>query len=591
MNKITFLLLTAGLAVASYAAEFSEESLIKALETGYNSFLEPPRKSYNKSDMDEKEKLIKSLGLSYDENLFKNKITADDYKITTKFNVSGSFKASELSLEELNNLFGAWKKMIQDGKINADFTPEKMILKISEMIFKSDTISIEKLNVIFKHQSELVDQMIASKMSIDPNKLVNCLTSIISDSTNLSKKQLELVFEQYDVLFNKFDINNDKYIKSSTEGLNTILASIKTKIEKANIFQEKTDSNIEFAISYDKNIGWVKDTIKDPYIKQAREFLYFDSKLWSAWRKIFESKPKPVEKIGYKVPNGKFIFEVWTPENKEQKENLLAELEFAKSKGYIGVVVMWDGTSDYKELVKIQEEIRSRGLKIWLGFSPYKGYIENNKVIVNKDGKKYTKHETSMSTFVEPIYYKEGLKALAVNSEAFLMGWRRTSLHHNTQNVEWQNYTMGALRDGNPKIGFIGEFYYGENGYHPYYHYGQYANYRENYDAVLVVNYGYISVNPKWAIATARRYVGIEPQLVCVIQGVKPGYITYSDRHITTKKRTKEQYMRINELLEKRFLKAGFDAVCGLTGDGLNSEIAPDNMCMSCNRNPSKEKF
>lgn len=38
MNKITFLLLTAGLAVTSYAAEFSEESIEKANLTGDESF-------------------------------------------------------------------------------------------------------------------------------------------------------------------------------------------------------------------------------------------------------------------------------------------------------------------------------------------------------------------------------------------------------------------------------------------------------------------------------------------------------------------------------------------------------------------------
>lgn len=503
--------------------------------------MEPARTSYNNSDIDKKSLLIKSLGLSYDSSMFANKIFTDDYVIKTKFNIAGSFKASELSLEELDNLFNAWKKMIKDGEINTKFTPEKMIIKISEMIFKSDTISFEKLDAILKHQSELVDKMIATNITVDPNKIINGLTSILTDSTNLSNKQIELVFEQYDILFKKFDISGKNYNENAMNNLKEILASIKTNTTGADSFKNQADANMSYAMPDDKNIGWVKDYIKDPYVKVSREFTLFDSKLWSAWRKVFDSKPKPVEKIGYKVPNGKFIFEVWTPENDEQKENLLAELEFAKSKGYIGVVVMWDGTSDYNKLVKIQEEIKDRGLKIWLGFSTYKGYIDN-KVKVDKNGKSYYFNEISKSTFVEPLYYKEGLKALAVNSEAFLMGWRRTSLHHNTQNVEWQNYTMGALREGNPKIGFIGEFYYGENGYHPYYHYGQYANYRENYDAVLVVNYGYISVNPKWAIANARKYVGQNPQLICVIQGVRPGYITNSEKYNSKEKNKRTIY-------------------------------------------------
>jgi hypothetical protein len=56
-------------------------------------------------------------------------------------------------------------------------------------------------------------------------------------------------------------------------------------------------------------------------------------------------------------------------------------------------------------------------------------------------------------------------------------------------------------------------------------------------------------------------------QYVCLIQGVTALYLKdYPGK----KKRTRAQYRRINQLLEKRFLRAGFNAVAGMSGDGIN---------------------
>ena len=596
MKKIFYTFLATSVCCSMFGAELHPDDVKAAIEQNRIALLEnarPARTEYNKEDLAKKEVLIKSLGLSYDKKIFNPNFSISDYSIDIKYTAENGFVAEKMSLDELDKLFSAWKNMVKDGKITTAFTPDKMIINIAEMIFKSENIDMEKLTFILDKQNELIDQMLASNVSIDISKVINGLTNILMNAVNLSEEQVELVFAQYEKLFDKVDVDSDTYNKDAFNALRAIVqttTSINTSVEG---YTARAKQNAEYVSFTDPNQKWVKETIKDPYIWHAEEYINFDSELWAAWRKIFESKPEPVKKIGYKVPQKcKFVFEVWMPSNSAEKENLIKELDFMKSRGYIGVVTMWDGKSNYKELVSLQEEIKAKGFRIWLGFSPYKGQTHPTKI--NKEGKRVSVSELSMSTFVEPVYYREGLKALAVNSEAFLMGWRRTSIHLNTQNEEWQNYTMRALRDGNPEIGFIGEFYYGENGNHPYgnlYVYGQYANYRENYDAVLLVNYGYISVNPKWAIATARRVVGQEPQLVCVIQGIGPGYISRPEYVKKTKKRTIAQYRRINELLENRFLRAGFDAVCGLAGDGLNAPIYPDDMSLSTNHKPSEEKF
>ena len=601
MKKFIFTIIAASVGYSMFATELNQEDVDRLLMWGLSiDNARPARTEYNEADLVKKEALIKSLGLSYDGKIFDPNFSASDYSVDIEyvaekgFTSRKGFTAEKMSMDELDRLFSAWSRMIKNGKITTAFTSEKMIVNIAEMIFKSESIDLDKLNFILNKQNDLVDQMIASNVSFDMGKVINGLTNILTSAVNLSKEQVELVFTQYERMFDKVDVDSDTYNKDALMVIKSIIQTTASINASLRGYDKQAMLNAELVRFSDPNQKWVSETIKDPYLCHAEEYANFDSKLWAAWRRVFESKPAPVKKIGYKVPkDGRFVFEVWTPKNQEEKENLMKELDFMKSRGYIGVVTMWDGKSNYKDLVSLQKEIKDKGFRIWLGFSTYEG--ECHPMKVNKTtGDTIRVGEISVSTFVEPVYYREGLKALAANSEAFLMGWRRTSLHHNTQNVEWQNYTMNALRDGNPEIGFIGEFYYGENGSHPYgdfYTYGQYANYRDNYDAVLLVNYGYISVNPKWAIATARRVVGQEPQLVCVIQGIGPGYISKPERVKKTRKRTIAQYRRINELLEKRFLRAGFDAVCGLAGDGLNAPIYPDDMCKSKNHNPSKEKF
>ena len=404
----------------------------------------------------------------------------------------------------------------------------------------------------------------------------------IPETIILSEQKLNFILDEYEKIFEKIGLNysnNQQYLFSNLKQYLSLTSIANIPLLS---YQKEVDVNYLSVKFNDKNQWWVKRIIKDRYVFYSQQCADFDSELWEKWRKIFDSKPEAVKKIGYQVPkNGRFMFQVWTPQNCKEKDNLMEQLDFIKQKGYIGVVVMWDGKSDYNQLVKLQKEIKEKGFRIWLGFSPYMGQLDVQRK--DKNGKNIKVNEISMSTFVQPDYYKEGLKALAVNSQAFLMGWRRTSIHVNFQNQQWQNYTMQALRSGNPKIGFIGQFYYGEVAGRKV---GTYVNYKTNYDAVLLVNYGYISINPSKTIKYVRSIIGYQPKLVCLIQGVRPGYVTLSSASNIKRKRNISQHRRINEILQKRFLKAGFDAVCGLAGDGFNSWIYPDNMCKSNIRKP-----
>ena len=381
------------------------------------------------------------------------------------------------------------------------------------------------------------------------------------DVQTFEVQKLQKLISLQDKLFDYILKNNISFSYDVSKLLAEKLANITEQIPQLTKVLDK-DNQL---------VGWAVQNLQDYYLANAKDFREFDAVKWKKWKQIVQNPMADVAKNNYKVPNGRFMFEVWTPQTEQQRLNLQKQLDFVKKNGYIGVVVIWDGEKDYNKLIDVQEMILNKGFKIWLAFSTQK------------------EDRLDKTTFVQPQYYYQGLKALAKRSQAFLMGWRRTSIHLNRQVKGWQNYTMNALRQGNPNIGFIGQAYFGYNGTHSPNEYHLYFNYRQNYNAILAVNFGFVSVNPNWALNKLKSSLGVQDmQYVCLIQGVTALYLKdYPGK----KKRTRAQYRRINQLLEKRFLRAGFSAVAGMSGDGVNRINAQDDMCVSKNHVPSSQKF
>jgi hypothetical protein len=187
----------------------------------------------------------------------------------------------------------------------------------------------------------------------------------------------------------------------------------------------------------------------------------------------------------------------------------------------------------------------------------------------------------SNSTYIDPDVFAAGLKALARDAEAFLMGWRRTSIHLFIPEDGWTKFTMNSLRAGNPDIAFIGEYYFGYNGTHAEGEYHEYINIPANANAALVINLGFLSIDPQQALRQVRRKVGDKLPLISLIQGETAYYLSRNNTN-----RSKEVNERIQFLLEDRFLKAGFSVVAALAGDGSNGMYngkGIDNLCLSKN--------
>ncbi len=302
--------------------------------------------------------------------------------------------------------------------------------------------------------------------------------------------------------------------------------------------------------------------IKDYYISHDSKFSRkMDKEVWRKWGEIFDRKFENVPYVKYELPDVKFIFEIRTPKNLTERENLFKELEHFWMLGYRGVVTAWDGKANYRDLAELQSVLKLNGWRVWTSFSTH-DYLSD-------------------SAYIDPDLYAAGLKALAKDAEAFLMGWRRTSIHLFIPDPGWTGYTMHSLRAGNPDIAFIGEYYFGYNGTHTAGEYHEYVSIPANSNAVLVVNLGFLSINPQQALRQVRRKVGDKLPLVSLIQGETSYFMS---AHNTN--RSKEVNRRISFLLEERFLKAGFDMVATTAGDGSNGMYngkGIDNMCLSKN--------
>jgi hypothetical protein len=60
-------------------------------------------------------------------------------------------------------------------------------------------------------------------------------------------------------------------------------------------------------------VGWAIENLRDYYLSSAKDFREFDVVKWKKWKQIVENPMADVAKNNYKVPNGRFMFEVWTP--------------------------------------------------------------------------------------------------------------------------------------------------------------------------------------------------------------------------------------------------------------------------------------
>lgn len=506
--------------------------------------------TYTQKQLQQKKQLLSQINIT---DYVSDEITAS--KLSTP-QLSASQLTTQIDIDELYN-----KKQIKQFLESIRLDSIKTIQQASNLIvystkLMSQNISLQQLTSIVNLCENILTYSNNKNFDLTSFKADNLIISVakLFQNQNLSVDKLQLLVNLQSNIIEFVNKNNISYSQYVPQFINDVFIETNSKTPQLLKILDK-DNEI---------IGLVIQNFKDRYIQHGKDL--DDIQKWIKWKEILSTYNTPVKKVQYKIDCKKWMFEVWTPQNEEQQLNLMLELQYIKKKGYDGVVIVWDGISDYKKLVDIQKKILKKGFKLWLAFSTTK------------------MDRIDKTSFVQPQYFAEGLQQLAKQSDAFLMGWRRTSIHLNQQLEQWQNYTMSALRKGNPNIGFIGQVYLGYNGTHKPHEYHLYANYRDNYNAILAVNFGYLGMQPKYALSQIKKAIKNKKNVQYVIL-VQQSTNYYNAKQTKFKQKSKQHYFRINQLIQRRFLNHGFSAVISVAGNGVNGDNSPDDMCLSKNRN------
>lgn len=320
---------------------------------------------------------------------------------------------------------------------------------------------------------------------------------------------------------------------------NNILKITEDKITKSNILNENLASAI---LDFEKNITDVRS------LKYNNPF--DNKKMLLRWQKIYNKTYDDIKFIPFKDLNKKKV--IAEMRYSSDTINLKKELDYFKALEYNTILVVWDGTNT-NELYYQMQLVKDLGFDIWLAYSK-KGSLRR-------------------SIFIDAEEYKYGLQLLSSISDAFIVGWRRTSLHLNWEKGKWLSYTMQQVRIGNPDIPIIGEVYFGYEG-HDDNHFKFTYNIIKNCSALLVVNLGFDNSNIKGIINIIRKKSKMP--LIGVVVGEKAYYMT---KNFTNK--TKKQNRAICDRIENRMKKNGFASTLTLTGDGSDSKKCSSDLCNS----------
>lgn len=267
----------------------------------------------------------------------------------------------------------------------------------------------------------------------------------------------------------------------------------------------------------------------------------FEGGRMEAWLRIYREYAGGVPE---RIPLGKpvrMISEVRLPGQGGSLRVLRENLAFYRSRGYDSALLTFDGTESPDDLASLARIVLSEGFSVWFAYG----------------GPEELKHPV----FIDPALLKRQIQAVAALSSGMLLAWRRTSAHLFLQDAPFMAYLAACAREANPRLPIVGELYYGSTAAHPDSP-GWGANCPEWASGVLAVNFGYLDVEPKNAVAAIRRQCPRQPVLAQVV-GHRPYYLTVRRNGLPT-----AQNLRIKEFVERRLSGAGAAGTVTFHDDG-----------------------
>ena len=267
----------------------------------------------------------------------------------------------------------------------------------------------------------------------------------------------------------------------------------------------------------------------------------YDGGRMEAWLRIYREYAGVVPE---RIPLGKpvrMISEVRLPGPRGSLRILRENLAFYRSRGYDSALLTFDSSESPEDLAALARVVLSEGLAVWLAYG----------------GPESLAH----TAFIDPALLRRQIQAVAALSSGMLLAWRRTSAHLFLQDAPFMAYLAACAREANPRLPIVGELYYGSTAVHPDSP-GWGANCPEWASGVLAVNFGYLDVEPKKAVAAIRRQCPGLPVLALVV-GHRPYYLTVRRNGLPP-----AQNLRIKEFVERRLSGAGAAGTVTFHDDG-----------------------
>ena len=200
-----------------------------------------------------------------------------------------------------------------------------------------------------------------------------------------------------------------------------------------------------------------------------------DSAVWRKWMKIYQSN-QPYTPAYKELPQGlRIIAEVKCPEDEGQEATLGKNLDFYAKQGYNAALLTFDTTENIDRLLETAKIIRAHGMKIVCAYSG--------------------PEKLRWSIYRDPDVIEQYVSRVCAVSDAFLIGWCRTSAHLLIMDRPFRDHLLRAARKLNPDVAIIGEAFYGETALNrrtvTY-------NVPDNASAVLLFGIGYKASQSNW---------------------------------------------------------------------------------------------
>lgn len=267
-----------------------------------------------------------------------------------------------------------------------------------------------------------------------------------------------------------------------------------------------------------------------------------ESEVWRKWLEIYRNNQPYTLEYKPLPKNLRVICEVKCPADPAAVQTLTDNLKFYRRQGYNAVLMTFDTTESPERLMQTAGLIKAHGFRI---IGAYSG-----------------PERLEWSVFRDPDKIAEYVRRLAAHCDAWMIGWRRTSVHLFIPDAPFTNHILRAARLGNRHIAVIGEAYLGQTAHSSESTHAVTYNVPANVSAVLLFGIGCKGVAVERAMDGVFPRVGNLPRIGLVI-----GERAYYDSRFNTH-RTFAENLAIKQRIEQRFLRGGCVGTFTIRADG-----------------------